>query len=78
MKIPKGYFGLISGRSCLAPKGIITHVGVIDNDYASSICVVLTSVASYPTYKINKGDRISQITLVNCDGFFEMKLKILR
>ena len=67
MKLPRGYFGLISGRSSLALKGITTHVGVVDNDYAGSICVVLTNVACYPTYKIDKGDRIAQITLVKCD-----------
>ena len=78
---PKGYCGLTSGRSSLALKDVITHVGIIDNDYAGSVCVVLTDVACYPTYKIEKDDRIAQFTLVKCDRVswnevqdFEMKV----
>ena len=67
MKIPTGYFGLISGRSSLALKGINTHVGIVDNDYAGSVCVVLTNLATYPLYEINGGDRIAQVTLVKYD-----------
>ena len=33
VKIPEGYFGLISRRSSLALKGVIAHLGIIENDY---------------------------------------------
>ena len=75
MKIPKSYCGLISGRSSLALKGLITHVGIIDNDFADSICVAITNIACYPTYKIDKGDRVGQITLVKCDRACRSEVK---
>ena len=80
MQIPNGYLVLISGRSSLALQGINTHVGIIDNDYAGSVGVILTNISCYPEYRINRGDRIAQLTLVNCSRVlwnevkdFEMK-----
>ena len=40
MQIPKGYCGLVPGRSNLALKGIQTHVGIVDNDYEGVVCIV--------------------------------------
>ena len=64
MQIPKGYCGLISGRSSLELKGVLTHVGIIDNDYAGSVGVILINIARYQTYEILNDDRIGQITLL--------------
>ena len=66
IKIPSGYFGLISGRSSLALKGVIAHVGIIDNDYRACICVILLNINS-DKYNIEIGDRIGQLTLVKFD-----------
>ena len=66
MQIPKSYCGLISGRSSLALKGVLTHVGLIDDDYAGSVGLILINIACYPTYEIRNGDRIGQITLLRC------------
>ena len=66
VKIPRGYFGLISGRSSLALKGVIAHVGIIDNDYRACICVILLNINS-DKYNIEIGDRIGQLTLVKFD-----------
>ena len=63
VKIPRGYFGLISGKSALALKGVIAHVGIIDNDYRACICVILLNMNS-DKYNIEIGDRIGQLTLV--------------
>ena len=62
-KIPKGYFGLISGRSSIALKGIMTHVGIIDEDFYGSGKVILTNVGLKP-FRVSSGDRIGQVTLV--------------
>ena len=59
IKIPKGYFGLVSGRSSLALKGVITHTGITDNDYRSFFCVLIINL-NFEKYTINIGD----ITLV--------------
>ena len=63
IKIPIGYFGLVFGRSSLVLKGVFAHVGIIDNDYRKSICVILMNLNTDP-YKIEIGDRIGQLTLV--------------
>ena len=71
-KIPKGYFGLISGRSSIALKGIMTHVGIIDEDFYGSGKVILTNVGLKP-FRVSSGDRIGQVTLVKyskLDGQF--------
>ena len=62
-RIPKGYFGLISGRSSIALKVVMTHVGIIDNDFYGVGHVVLTNIRQKP-FDIKEGDRIGQITLV--------------
>ena len=64
IQIPTGYCGLISDRSSFALRGILTHVGLIDNDYCEAIGVILVNVACFPTYEITKGDRIGQVTLL--------------
>ena len=62
-EIPSGYFGLVSGRSSLALKGIFTHVGIIGSDYRKSIGVILINLNS-DSYNIEKGDRIGQVTFL--------------
>ena len=41
-----------------------SYTGIIDNDYAGTICVVLINTACFPTYEVKRGDRVAQITLV--------------
>ena len=57
MKIPKGYFGLISGRSSVALKGVMTHVGIIDSDFYGVGKVILTKISQKP-FDIKCGDRV--------------------
>ena len=66
VKIPEGYFGLISGRSLLALKCVIAHMGIIDNDYRGCVCVILINL-NFHNYEIEIGDRIGQLTLVKYD-----------
>ena len=44
-------------------KGIMTHVGIMDNDFFGAGRVILTNIGQNP-YVINPGDRIGQITLI--------------
>ena len=66
VRIPEGYFGLISGRSSLALKGVIAHTGIIDNYYRGCVCVILINLNVH-NYEIEIGDRIGQLTLVKYD-----------
>ena len=59
-------------RSSLRAKGLISGTGIIDLDYTEEIKIILhnpitidiDSDYSYKNYKITKGDRIAQITLM--------------
>ena len=63
VEFPKGYCGVIHGRSGLAARNsILAHSGVIDYGYQGEIGVVLFSLAK-ETHKILKGDRIAQLVI---------------
>ena len=68
IEIPSRYFGLVSGRSSMALKGIFAHVGIIDNDYRKPIGVILINLTS-DSYNIGKGDRIGQMTFLKFSQF---------
>ena len=63
IKIAKGYFGLISARSSVALKGVMTHVGIMDSHFFGGGRVILTNIGQAP-FIINRGDRIGQRTLI--------------
>ncbi len=60
----------LAPRSSLRAKGLVSGMGVIDLDFASSIGMVITnpltslSLGGEEPFKIHKGDRIGQITLL--------------
>ena len=60
INIPNGYFGLVTGRSSIALKDIVTHVGIIDQNFFGSAKVILTNVGCCPQYSIMQGHRIGQ------------------
>lgn len=62
LEIPEGYYGLIKGRSGLATKGIVSHIGTIDSDYRGEVKAILFNHSNYP-YEVNQGDRICQIEI---------------
>ena len=59
--IPSGCYGLITGRSSVALKGVQTHVGMIDSNYTGLDCVVLTNFTQ-SDFVIEEGNRIWQIS----------------
>lgn len=58
--IPFGLEGIIRGRSSLALKGIMCHIGTIDCEYRGELGPILYNFSKIP-YKIKKGDRVCQI-----------------
>ncbi len=61
--MPKGYFGLIAGRSSSAPKrGIEVAVGIVDQDYTGEVSVVAKSLSG--EIKLQKGERIAQFVVI--------------
>ncbi len=67
--IPKGYVGLVMGRSGLnRNKSIICPTGVIDSGFTGSILVKLYNLSNLPGDPVDasfdKGDRIAQLLIV--------------
>lgn len=63
VEIPKGYAGLILGRSSMSKKGIVCMTGVIDSGYTGELGVALFNT-SYQSIVIHKGERICQLVIM--------------
>lgn len=63
MQIPEGFVGFLKSKSGLNVKHGITSEGVIDSGYTGSIVVKLYN-HSGKDYKVQTGDKISQIVLL--------------
>lgn len=62
--VPEGHVGILKSRSGLSVKfKIETGAGVIDSDYRGEVMVHLYN-HGYDSYKVNKGDRISQLLTI--------------
>jgi len=72
--IPKGYVGLIWGRSGVSAKnGLTVHAGVIDSNYRGPIGVIVS--AKIPI-NIEPGDRLAQMVVVPCITELEQVLHL--
>lgn len=63
VELPEGTTGFIKSKSGLNVKHGITSEGVIDVGYTGSIVVKLYNHSGYD-YKVNKGDKISQLVIM--------------
>lgn len=63
LEIPQGYAGLIVSKSGLNVRHGLTSEGLIDSGYTGSIVVKLYNHSRYD-YKVNKGDKISQLVII--------------
>ena len=63
ISLPENSCGSIRDKSSLAAKGLLTLGGVIDNDYAGEIIVIMTSLIE--PIKIKKGQKIAQLVVSN-------------
>ncbi len=61
-EIPEFYKIMVNGRSGLAKRGILCHVGTIDPNYKGMIGTILVNTSN-KAYAIKKGDRVGQISL---------------
>lgn len=63
IELPSGTVGMLKSKSGLNVKHGLTSEGVIDVGYTGSICVKLYNNSHYD-YKIDKGDKISQLVIM--------------
>ena len=68
VELPRNFEGQVRGRSGLSSKGLIVHLGTVDEGYRGDIGVIMHN-AGYnagnvnQTFKVNKGDRIGQFSI---------------
>lgn len=63
IELPNGTVGMLKSKSGLNVKHGLTGEGVIDMGYTGSIKVKLYNHSGYD-YKVNKGDKISQLVIM--------------
>lgn len=66
IQLPHGYVGMLKSKSGLNVKHDITSEGVIDEGYTGAIKVKLYN-HGYEPYKIERGDKITQLVIVPCE-----------
>lgn len=68
LDIPEAYKVMIYGRSGLASKGILCHVGTVDGDYTGEVGAILTNISG-AIQPLNMGDRICQLAVSKVEEF---------
>ena len=63
VEIPEGYVGMLKSKSGLNVKHGLTSEGVIDSGYTGSVVVKLYNHSS-KEYRVQKGDKISQLVIM--------------
>jgi dUTP pyrophosphatase len=63
IELPNGTVGMLKSKSGLNVKHGLTSEGVIDVGYTGSICVKLYNNSPL-SYRVNKGDKISQLVIL--------------
>lgn len=63
IEIPRGYVGFLKSKSGLNVRHGITSEGVIDAGYTGSVVVKLYNNGGFD-YKVERGDKISQLVLL--------------
>lgn len=66
IQLPHGYVGMLKSKSGLNVMHGITSEGVIDEGYTGSMMVKLYNNGNRP-YKIERGDKITQLVIVPCE-----------
>ncbi len=64
--MPENTAGTIRGRSGLAVKGVLAHVGTIDPDYRGIVGIILFNFSGKPLH-VEKYDRIGQIVFLKAE-----------
>jgi dUTP pyrophosphatase len=61
MQLEEGWEALIRGRSGLASKGVMAHLGTIDHLYRQEVKVILHNFSGQD-FLVEVGDRVAQMT----------------
>src|SRR5574340_733229 len=61
--LPDGYYAMVAGRSSVNARGVLTHIGTVDQGYRGIISVAMTNLGKQ-AYIIERGDRIAQLVIL--------------
>ena len=61
LQIEPGWEAVIRGRSGLAARGIVAHLGTVDHLYRQEVKVILHNL-SPDEFRVEVGDRVAQLT----------------
>jgi len=67
--LPKGYHGIIAGRSGNNSKGIHIFPGVIDTNYRGPLWVILAGLSNEKPVYFMRGDKIAQLLIYKTEYF---------
>jgi dUTP pyrophosphatase len=62
IELPVGYEAQIRPRSSLSAKGILVHLGTVDQGYRGPLGVTMTNTGD-DRYIIQRGDRVAQLVI---------------
>ncbi len=61
--LPEGFYGMLTGRSSTAARGLLVHLGTVDQGYRGALYVAVTNLAREPQV-IRRGERIVQLVII--------------
>ncbi len=61
--LPDGVYGMLTGRSSTAARGLLVHVGTVDQGYRGALYVAVTNLSGEPQV-IRRGERIVQLVII--------------
>lgn len=63
VELPAGTFGMLVGRSSIAARGCLTHLGTIDNQYRGIVAPFIFNPTDTPI-TLDEGDRVAQLLIL--------------
>ena len=68
-QLPEGKVGIIKARSSMAKAGLAIDGEVIDSDFRGSVILLIRNQSKYHSIKINAGDCIAQMLILDCPQY---------
>ena len=61
--LPAGYYAMLAGRSSVAARGLLVHVGTVDQGYRGQLYVAVSNLSDAEQV-VRRGERIAQLIVL--------------
>ncbi|MCL4466990.1 MAG: dUTP diphosphatase [Chloroflexi bacterium] len=61
--LPEGHYAMLAGRSSVAARGLLVHVGTVDQGYRGQLYVAVSNITAEPQV-VGRGERIAQLIVL--------------